>query len=197
VSPTSGGPGTSIAFTGTGFGAYQDSGTVWLGSTEGQVRSWSDTQVVAAVAPDALTGIARIQQNGEWSNAVAFTVPVSGGNSIAPNLLNLVVGETHAIQALGPTCKPATGLTWTSSDPNVVGLSSDDPPVLSALAAGHATITAGTASADVTVSAGPLPMGTVIWSNSGASCSIVPAAGSSGAARRAHVPGRQPTPSRQ
>jgi len=51
----------------------------------------------------------------------------------------------------------------------VVSLSSDDQPVLSALAVGHVTITAGTASCDVTVSAGdlPLPPGTVLWSNPG------------------------------
>jgi hypothetical protein len=53
----------------------------------------------------------------------------------------------------------------------VVSLSTDDPPVLTALAAGHVTIIAGAgsnaASADVTVFAGPLPLGTVIWSNPG------------------------------
>jgi hypothetical protein len=48
-----------------------------------------------------------------------------------------------------------------------VSLSTDDPPVLTALAPGHATITAGGGSADVTVSVGPLPIGTVIWSNLG------------------------------
>jgi hypothetical protein len=58
-------------------------------------------------------------------------------------------------------------LTWATTDPTVVSLSTDDPPVLTALAAGHATITAGTGSADVTVSVGALPIGTVIWSNPG------------------------------
>jgi hypothetical protein len=101
---------------------------------------------------------------------------------LAPNVLNLVVGETHSIQALNPAGQPVTGLTWTSSDPTVVSLSTDDPPVLSALAAGHVTITAGTATADVTVSAGALPLGTVIWSNPGNGSdvySIVPAVPSS------------------
>jgi len=40
-----------------------------LGSTAGQVIGWSDTQVVATVASGSLTGIARIQQSDEWSNA--------------------------------------------------------------------------------------------------------------------------------
>ena len=98
--------------------------------------------------------------------------------TLSPNVLNLVVGETHSIQALNPAGQPVPGLTWTSSDPTVVSLSTDDPPVLSALAAGHVTITAGTATADVTVSAGALPVGTVIWSSPGNGSgvtSIVPA----------------------
>jgi len=81
------------------------------------------------------------------------------------------VGDTHTIQALSAAGTSVTGLTWASSNPNVVSLSTDDPPVLTALAAGHVTIIAGTApnaaSADVTVWVGALPLGTVIWSNPG------------------------------
>src|SRR5438876_2368849 len=51
VDPLSGLSGTSVTITGTGFGASQGSGTVLLGSTAGQVITWSDTQVTAAVAP--------------------------------------------------------------------------------------------------------------------------------------------------
>jgi hypothetical protein len=167
LSPTSGSPGASITFTGTGFGPSQGSGTVQLGSTAGQVVSWSDTQVVATVASTALTGIARVQQGGMLSNALSFTV--SGGSpvTLSPNLLNMVVGDTHTIQALNPAGQSVTGLTWASSDSTVVSLSTDDPPILTALAAGHVTITAGTASADVTVFADALPLGTVLWSDPG------------------------------
>jgi hypothetical protein len=60
-----------------------------------------------------------------------------------------------------------TGLIWASSNTSVVSLSTtDDPPILTALAVGHVTITAGTASTDVTVSA-TLSLGTVLWSNPG------------------------------
>ena len=170
VSPPLGVPGTSVTITGTGFGSPQGSGgNVLLGSTSGQVLSWSDTQVVALVASTSLTGIAQIQQNGVASNAVGFTVPVPGGNIVLPAVLNMVVGDTHTVQALGPTGQPAKGLTWTSSDPTVVSLSTptDDPPILTALAAGHVKITGGTATVDVTVSAGALGLGTVLWSNPG------------------------------
>src|ERR1035441_9787106 len=167
ISPASGVAGTSVTFTGAGFGSSQGSGVVWLGSTAGQVLSWTDTQVVAAVAPGAVTGIARVQKNAAWSSSFGFIVPVAGGNTVMPALLNMVVGDTHTIQALSPAGQSVTGLNWACSDTTVVNLSTDNPPILTALAAGHVTITAGTASADVTVSAGALVLGTVIWSNPG------------------------------
>jgi hypothetical protein len=180
ISPNSGVAGTSVTFTGAGFGASQGTGVAWLGSLDGQVVSWSDTQIVATVATGAPSGIACVQQNGVWSNPIAFTVPGPGGSALtlAPNLLNMVVGDTHTIQALNGASQPVAGLTWISSDPTVVSLSTDDPPVLTALAAGHVTITAGTASADVTVWATTPPVGTVLWSNPGDGSgvtSIVPA----------------------
>ena len=147
---------------------------VWLGSTAGQVVSWSDTQVVATVASGSLTGIARIQQNDAWSNAFGFWVMPPGSNAVAqitsrlnpapsryagtpmqgrrnlfsrgnlpgsnavrpitlrpdqvpggntmtlnPSLIDMSVGGTATIQALGPNGQSVTGLTWTSSDPNV------------------------------------------------------------------------------
>ena len=167
VSPTSGGAGTSVTITGTGFGSLQGSGTAWLGSQSATAVSWSDTQVVAVVGSGALTGIARVQQNSVWSNAFAFTVPSGSNLTLVPNLINMAVGDTRLIQALGSNGQPVTGLTWASSDPTVVSLSSDYPPILTAVAPGHVTITAGTASADVTVVAAPLPLGTVLWSNPG------------------------------
>jgi hypothetical protein len=179
ISPTSGPSGTVATFNGSGFGSTQGSGVVWLGSMAGGVQTWRDNQVTASVATGAVTGIARIQQNGVWTKAFAFTVTGGSGRSVAlvPNLLNMVVGDTHTIEALGSNGQPLTGLTWTASDSTIVSLSSADPPLLTALAAGHVTITAGGASSDITVSAGALPLGTVLWSNPGNGCvsSIVPA----------------------
>lgn len=160
---------------------------VWIGGAPGVVSSWSDTQVMASVASSALTGIVKIQQNGTWSNAVTFTVP-SGGTTnpvtLVPNVINMVVGGTQPIQALNASSQLVTGLTWTSSDTSVVTLSTDDPPIITAVGVGQATIKAGNASADVTVVAsssltvGSLPVGTVICSNPGDAsgvASIIPA----------------------
>jgi hypothetical protein len=169
VSPNPAASGATVTITGTGFGAIQGSGQLLLGSAPGPVMNWSDTQIIANVAPGALSGIARVQQNGIWSNAVPFRVSGSSGVpvTITPHFLNMVVGETRSIQAVDTQGHSVKSLAWMSSDPTVVGLSTDDPPVLTALAAGHVTITAGNASADVTVFADALPLGTVKWSNAG------------------------------
>ena len=76
-------PGTQVTFTGGGFGFSPRNGVVWLGSTAGQVVSWSDTQVVATVAAGSLTGIARVEQNDAWSNAFGFWVLPPGSNTMA------------------------------------------------------------------------------------------------------------------
>jgi hypothetical protein len=182
VNPMSGAPGTSVTITGTGFGAMQAGGTVWLGSAAGQVSSWSDTQIVAVVASNTMTGVVRVQQNGTWSNTLAFTVPGAGpADHLAPHMINMAVGDTHTIQALSSSGQSLTGLTWTSSDPTIVSLSADNPPVLTAVAVGRVTISAGGASADVTVSP-TLALGTVLWSNPGDGSgvyNIVPAVPSS------------------
>ncbi len=78
VLPSSGFPGDAIAINGSGFGNIQGTGVVQLGSTGGQVLTWSDTQIMAKVAASAVSGIAQVQQGGISSNAMTFTVLGSG-----------------------------------------------------------------------------------------------------------------------
>ena len=134
-----------------------------------------------------MSGIVKIEQNGVWSNALTFTVPPTLGTTtsvtLVPNQINMVVGSTQAIQALNPSGTSVTGLTWASSNPAVATLSTDDPPIITAVGVGNTTITAGNASTSVSVFAGAtLATGTVIWSNPGdgtpVSC-ILPAVPSS------------------
>jgi len=183
ISPTSGSSGTVVTVTGNGFGSTQGNGVVWIGNMAGVVSGWSNSQVVASVASNAVSGIVQVQQDGTWSNAVTFTVPVTVGQgtqvTLVPNVVSMVVGDTRGIQALDSNNQAVSGLTWTSSDTSIATLSSDDPPIITAVAPGNVTITAGGASTYVTVYAGPtLPTGTVIWSNPGDGSgvsSIVPA----------------------
>ncbi len=72
VSPASGTTGTQVTVTGSGFGATQGNGAVWLGTAYGAVVSWADGQVVATVAAGAGSGVAQVMQNGVWSNSVPF-----------------------------------------------------------------------------------------------------------------------------
>jgi hypothetical protein len=184
VSPDTAGAGSTVTFSGIGFGATQGSGQVRLGSAAGTVVSWSDTAITATVASGSISGVARVQvSNGELSNALAFKV--TGGPSgpvsmIAPSMLNMLVGDSRSLQAVSSTGQTVTGLTWSSSNTAVVSLSTDDPPVLSALAPGRVTISAGGASADVVVMAGDqFPVGTTAWSTPVGVGEIVPAVPSS------------------
>ena len=188
VSPNSGTAGTSVTITGSGFGPPPGTSTLTLGSMPGLISSWTDTQIVATVAMGSLTGIAQVVQSSAKSNAMGFTVPTPGGNSVMPAMVMMAIGDTRTLQAQNSSGQPVTVPTWTSSDPNTVSLSTDNPPLLSALKAGHVTITAGTGSADVTVydpTTYPnytLPIGTVLWTNPGDGSgvtSIVPAVPSS------------------
>jgi hypothetical protein len=186
ISPNSGSAGTLVTVTGSGFGASQGGGTVWIGNALGQVAQWTDTQVTAYVANTAISGIVKVQQNGTWSNSLAFAVPPIGGGaavSLVPNVISMVVGDTRSIQALDNNGNPVTGLSWSSSNTDVVTLSTDDPPIITAVSPGNVTITGGQATADLTIYAGPtFPTGTTIWSNAGDGSgvySIMPAVPSS------------------
>ncbi|MFZ0308794.1 MAG: IPT/TIG domain-containing protein [Candidatus Sulfotelmatobacter sp.] len=173
IAPNSGSAGTVVTITGGGFGNSQGSGSVLIGGTTASVVGWSDAQVMASVPSNAVSGVLKVEQNQVWSNAVAFTVPPSSEGetqlTLVPTVISMVVGATQSIQAWNSSTQQlATGLTWTSSNTAVITLSTDDPPIITAVGAGTATITAGSASADVTVYPGTtLPTGTQIWSNSG------------------------------
>jgi len=84
VTPSSGVPGTSVTIAGSGFGAAQASGQVWLGTANGVVQSWSDTQVVALVASGSASGNAQVLQGGVLSNAVPFDVNTLQIASVSP-----------------------------------------------------------------------------------------------------------------
>ena len=174
ITPNSGAAGTVVTITGSGFGSSEGSGTVWLGSTYASAIGWSDTLVTATVASNAVSGIAKVQQNGIWSNGATFTVPValgSGGASavtLVPNVINMLIGDTRTIQALNSNGVEVTGLSWSSSNTAVATLSTDDPPIITAVGAGNTTITGGSASTDLTVSSGTsFATGTVLWSDPG------------------------------
>jgi hypothetical protein len=87
-----------------------------------------------------------------WSNDAPFQVnalrvsaispevgAVGTAVTLVPNVVSLVEGETRTLQALSAGGQVVTGLAWTTSDANVVSLSSSDPPELTAVGAGRVT----------------------------------------------------------
>lgn len=65
-------PGSSVTFTGTGFGTLQASGYVTFGGVRATVLSWSDTQVTAVVPAGTTPGYAGVSQNNLMSNGKWF-----------------------------------------------------------------------------------------------------------------------------
>lgn len=149
VSPTTARAGDQIAISGSGFGATQGSGNVWLGSTYGAVVSWSDTQVVATVASGAKSGTAQILQGGIWSNAIDFMV-------ITPNITNVspttaIAGNQITIAGTGFGASQGSGNIWLGSAYGVVVSWSDTQAV--------ATVASGAKSGTAQVLQGG------VWSN--------------------------------
>src|SRR5438093_1130300 len=116
VTPASAVPGSQVTISGSSFGTSQGAGTLRLGSSNGLVVSWSDTQIVGNVASQSVTGIVRVTQNEVSSNSIRFVVPTVGSANnafLVPSVLSMIVGETHSIQALDTHSQPIPSLTWT------------------------------------------------------------------------------------
>ncbi|PYU86388.1 MAG: hypothetical protein DMG08_29880, partial [Acidobacteria bacterium] len=110
VSPNSGVAGTQVMIAGSGFGATQGSGSVWLGTAPGQVVSWSDGQVMATVASGSNSGSAQILQNGVWSNSMPFTISNPRITSITPD--RGFPGTVVTIQGTGFGSSQESGIAW-------------------------------------------------------------------------------------
>ena len=78
-------PGAQVTINGSGFGAAQGNGQVWLGTAYGAVQSWTSTQIVAAVAAGSMSGNAQVLQGGVWSNAVGLSIDALQITGITPN----------------------------------------------------------------------------------------------------------------
>jgi hypothetical protein len=180
INPASAPANAKVTINGTNFGATQGNSGVLFGQFSPQVVSWSDTSIVVTV-PAGLRDGSTVQvvvftANGT-SNEVSFTTPAY---KLYPPSLSLVVGQTASVTPKDSAGNPVTGVTWTTKDPSIVSLSADDPPLITALAVGSATVYAGDVILPVTVYPGTsLPPGTVLWSvplgNGSGNISLVPA----------------------
>jgi alpha-tubulin suppressor-like RCC1 family protein len=91
--------------------------------------------------------------------------------ALTPAMKTLEVEEVLTLKLTDDFGAAITGATWASSDSEIVSVSADDPPVLTGLAAGTASITATkgalSAVATLVVVADPLPYGTTRWTVNG------------------------------
>lgn len=83
VSPSTGIPGTQVTIMGKYFGQTQGTGSVLLGSNNGNVISWSDTQIIATVASGNTGGWVRVFQTGN-SNGIPFLMNPPNITSLTP-----------------------------------------------------------------------------------------------------------------
>jgi RHS repeat-associated protein len=74
ILPATGGPGSSVTISGSGFGALQGSNTVNFDSVSAGVTSWSDTQIVATVPDGATTGPVNVVVGNITGQGPTFTV---------------------------------------------------------------------------------------------------------------------------
>jgi RHS repeat-associated protein len=91
VAPASGVVGTQVTINGSGFQSTQPSGaylyfacTTYPGSCAASIVSWSNTQIVATVPANAITGGVRAYVNVSSNNDVLFSMPNPVVTSVSP-----------------------------------------------------------------------------------------------------------------
>lgn len=139
TSPSSGGLGSLVTISGSGFGS---SGTVRIGGVVAATSSWSNNQIQATV-PDGLTpGAVSIQVEAAsgTSNSVSFTI--TQPLLVNPSEVALLVGEKPGFQVLDSAGTELTGITWAPVDAAIAELDSADPTSINALALGETKIRA-------------------------------------------------------
>jgi hypothetical protein len=80
LSPASGPVGTSVAITGTNFGATQGTSSVTFNGVPTLPTSWGPTSIVVPVPSGATTGNVVVTVGGVASNGVNFTVTTTAAN---------------------------------------------------------------------------------------------------------------------
>ena len=131
--------------------------------------AWSDTALLVVVPNTHALGqtvsVVVTTSAGTSNSADFLTDSTAAPFNVLPQNLSLLVGQTRTVSVTDSNGNALTGLEWSTSNASVVSLSSDDPPVLTAVAPGTAVVYVVGMPILVTVYAGTaLPAGTPIWS---------------------------------
>ena len=169
IAPAAGQVGTTVMISGTALGG---SGSITFNGVSAAIQGWSNTTVITQVPSGATTGPVVLTTPGAQSNPINFTVvpqpdPLSS-IIVQPASATLMVGDTRTLLAVDNNGNAVTGASWSVDNVNLVSISSDLPPILTATAGGTITLTATyeglTAQATWTIAATPLAIGTTQWS---------------------------------
>jgi IPT/TIG domain-containing protein len=168
ISPAAAQADATVTITGAGFGS---TGSIQFNGVSAPVQNWTSTTVTAQVPSGATTGPVLLTTSGAQSNPVNFMIlpqpnPLAS-IAVQPASVELVVGDTHQLLAVDNNGATVSGATWSVDNPSLASISTDVPPILTAVADGNITLTATyqgfNAEATWTISGTALASGTPMW----------------------------------
>lgn len=123
LSPNSGGVGTSVTISGSGFGSTQGTSIVTFNGVVTTISSWSSSSIVTTVPAAATTGPVVVTVGAIASNSVAFTVtltitslsPASGQVGTSVTIAGSGFGSTQGSSTVTFNGMPATITSWSST----------------------------------------------------------------------------------
>jgi hypothetical protein len=121
ISPTSGGIGTVVTITGSGFASTQGSSTVTFNGQTATPQSWNSAQIVAPVPTGGTNGPVLVTVNGQASNSQQFStgLNVASVDPMAdPNQITYGQSVTYSATVSGSGPVPTGSVSFSySSDP--------------------------------------------------------------------------------
>jgi len=113
ISPSSGSIGNTITVTGTGFGSSQSNSTLSFYGANGNVTSWSDTQIQATVpllSSSGLVsvGVAEVVVSGPWFTLTSATDLTDSLGNPTTYVSAVIAGSWVPLSAQGSGCSSCT-----------------------------------------------------------------------------------------
>jgi hypothetical protein len=129
LSPAVGIEGTTVAITGTNFGATKGASTVKFNGVTAATTSWSATGITATVPAGATTGNVVVTVANIASPGVLFTVPTLTSMSVTPAMLTVPIDGVQQFRAIGQysdgIARDASAIaTWTTDPAYVASVTS-------------------------------------------------------------------------
>jgi RHS repeat-associated protein len=135
ISPGTGEVGTPVTINGSGFGSTESSNSAAFGGVVAAASNWSDTQIIVAVPPNAITGPVTVTVAGVIAQGPEFILDtiaiLTASNGNQTTFTSTMVGGTWSmLNSQGPGCSSCSvrgnvqdtydinGNLLTTTDPN-------------------------------------------------------------------------------